>query len=731
MNKLQLIFAIIFPIFTCFAQSKDNEASALDKLDKINVVYPTPSEKSLGSMPLGNGDIGLNVWAESSGDVVMYLSKTDAWSENVSGNEGLLKLGRIRLHFSENPFLLSKDFKQELVLRKGKINIVFPEQTVEIWADANAPVVHIETTGKKAGNLQVYFESLRSDAAMALKDSLQFSKLHNDNIIAGNKDKIVWLYENQNKKIPELLNLKFGAMIMGQGLVNENDQSLHSSQARNKFLVNIYAFTSQLPETKDWLASIDSIAKKHAATPIEKARSEHEAWWKQFWLRSWIFLDGTEEAVDVTRAYTLQRFKNACAGRGYNPIKFNGSIFTMDLDSVWKSPKSGPGRWVKVNGDWREWGGRYWFQNTRHLYWPMFASGDYDMMMPFFNMYARQAPKYKESVMKEFGVNGVVFGECQPFWGGVTVNNHLKPFYFNHYYCEVLEYSLMGLRYFEETKDKDFFVKTLLPIASDGVDFYANRYQIDSITGKLVFYPCNAMETYWAAKNPAGDIAGFRLVLEKLLALPTSFTTEESRNKWKKYLAIAPEIPMREKDGKKIIIACQDTTVRRHNWENTDLCPVFPFHKYGLGLPNLDLAINTFKNRENVVKGCWHWDVTFAALLGLTEDAKSELVTICTVKDPVGKHDWGLRFPAFWGRGHDYWPDEDQGGVLMTALQFMLLQSDGKELNLLPTWPKEWNVNFKLHTSQKTTVWCNYQSGKPLSVQLSDGATLKTKSDFK
>ena len=32
----------------------------------------------------------------------------------------------------------------------------------------------------------------------------------------------------------------------------------------------------------------------------------------------------------VTQGYVLQRFVSACAGRGAYPIKFNGSIFTMD-----------------------------------------------------------------------------------------------------------------------------------------------------------------------------------------------------------------------------------------------------------------------------------------------------------------------------------------------------------------------------------------------------------------
>ena len=53
-------------------------------------------------MPLGNGDLGLNVWVEKSGDLLLYLSKTDAWSDDVGGSKGLLKLGRIRVQFAQS-----------------------------------------------------------------------------------------------------------------------------------------------------------------------------------------------------------------------------------------------------------------------------------------------------------------------------------------------------------------------------------------------------------------------------------------------------------------------------------------------------------------------------------------------------------------------------------------------------------------------------------------------------
>jgi len=42
--------------------------------------------------------------------------------------------------------------------------------------------------------------------------------------------------------------------------------------------------------------------------------------------------------------------------------------------------------------DERLWGRRFTFQNHRPLYWPMLASGDFDLMTPFFDYYQDVLP---------------------------------------------------------------------------------------------------------------------------------------------------------------------------------------------------------------------------------------------------------------------------------------------------------------------------------------------------
>ncbi len=94
------------------------------------------------------------------------------------------------------------------------------------------------------------------------------------------------------------------------------------------------------------------------------------------------------------------------------------------------------------------------------------------------------------------------------------------------------------------------------------------------------------------------------------------------------------------------------------------------------------------------------------AYLGLAGDARKAVVSRARSHDP------GERFPAFWGPNYDWTPDQDHGGVLMKAFQSMLLQTDGMKIFLLPAWPRNWEVEFKLHAPQRTTLEGIYHGGK-------------------
>lgn len=89
------------------------------------------------------------------------------------------------------------------------------------------------------------------------------------------------------------------------------------------------------------------------------------------------------------------------SGTGQGATKFNGGIFTVEPKFCNPQHPGSP--------DWRLWGDGYWYQNTRHLYHPMLAAGDFDFMTPFFALYERSLPLARARAKSWYGAEGTSF----------------------------------------------------------------------------------------------------------------------------------------------------------------------------------------------------------------------------------------------------------------------------------------------------------------------------------
>ncbi|MFO8011676.1 MAG: DUF5703 domain-containing protein [Phycisphaerae bacterium] len=418
------------------------------------------------------------------------------------------------------------------------------------------------------------------------------------------------------------------------------------------------------------------------------------------------------DAEVVSRAYALQRFIDICAGRGAYPIKFNGSIFTV--------PHAGkPG-----DADYRRWGPGYWWQNTRLPYISMCTSGDTDLMRPLFAQYIdRFLPLNRYRTKQYFGHGGAYYIECVHFWGDVfnecygwtPVEQRKDPLQASGWHkwewvCGP-ELVYMALDYYEHTGDEAFLKEKVLPTAEAVMTFFEEYYDVDS-DGKLVMHPSQAVETWWDCTNPMPELAGLIAVADRLLALPARLTTPAQRAAWTAFRKKLPALPTREVDGKQAFAPAERFENKR-NSENPELYCVFPFRLASFNRPNAPLAVNALNHRWDKGHVGWRQDDIFMAYLGLAGEARRNLVA------RARKWHRGSRFPAFWGPNYDWIPDQDHGGVLMKALQAMLMQAepatgsecDGK-IYLLPAWPKDWNVEFRLHAPRGTTVECTFRDGK-------------------
>ncbi len=243
--------------------------------------------------------------------------------------------------------------------------------------------------------------------------------------------------------------------------------------------------------------------------------------------------------------------------------------------------------------------------------------------------------------------------------------------------------------------------------------------------------PAQAIETYQqTAVNPTPDVAGLMSVLPRLLALPSGLTDEAQRGEWTKVLKDLPPLPMGttakgklppkgqgDPDGKRVILPAQKYDEPK-NHENAELYAVFPYPLYGVGKPDLAMARDTFAARIHPFGKCWGQDGIQAALLGLTGEAKKSLLEEFT---SYGNQ----QFKWFWSKNSDWIPDMDNGGAGMITLQLMLMQCDGKRIQLLPAWPADWTADFKLHAPSQTTVEGHVEGGKVTRLKVTPATRAK------
>jgi REP element-mobilizing transposase RayT len=693
-------------------------------------------------MPCGGGDIGLNVWVEN-GDILFYISRSGTFD----ANNTLLKQGRVRLRLTPNPFTENSNFRQELRLQEGSVEISSVGTKIRLWVDVFKPVIHLEMDSRKTVGVTLFYENWRYQDRLLQKGEGQQSSYkwappegtftgkdsiwtEGDNLLFAhqNPTKTVFDYAVAQQKMDQvkwqmmnpLANLTFGGKIQSKNLKFQTTEDriyagtdyrawvFKTDKPVRKEHIRIALHTEQTPDLSLWKQVLNAIFI-HINS---KDRERTVRWWENFWQQSYIEADGDE--AEITRNYTLFRYMLGCNAYGEVPTKFNGGLFTFDPCFVNKSTVFTP--------DFRKWGGgTMTAQNQRLVYWPMLKSGDFDMMRSQFDFYLRMLHNaelrskvywnhagacFSEQI-ENFGLpNPAEYGFKRPEWfdSGVEYNAWLE-----YEWDTILEFCQMIL----ETKRYNLAdISKYVPLIESSLTFFDEHYrylasrrgrkELDE-RGHLILYPGSACETYKMANNASSTIAALRRVLE------TYHPNSEM-------LKRIPPLPFQQINGKTTISPAK-TWERVNNVETPQLYPVFPWRLFGVGQENLQIARNTYWHDPDAKKFRshigWKQDNIWAACLGLTDEA-ARLAKLKLKSGP-------FRFPAFWGPGFDWAPDHNHGGSGMIGLQEMLIQSVGDTIYLFPAWPPQWNVRFRLCAPGQVVVECELKEGKLISLKIKNG----------
>jgi hypothetical protein len=791
MKQIKLFSIALFVVLLIQSCATKENSSGI--FSQYNIVWDTQSENASESMPLVGGDIGCNVWVEN-GDILFYLQRSGSFDENSE----YLKMGRFRVTLNPNPFEGEGAFRQELKLADGYIEIESQNHQqkdlhalVKLWVDVFQPVVHVEVEASQKIDVSVAYESWRTQDQELAFGKERFGafglegypgKVIRSKDIIEQTDKGILFYhrnpeeklvpevyiqlqeleEFENEIVDDLKNRTFGGLLFGTGFIADGTGE----------------GTYQIAPYKSWKVKSETTKRKHqiiVATHIEQAETVEQwknnlfktvemsgekgknfektvSWWNDFWNRSYIFVQPENPGPDnpvwqMSRNYQLFRYQLGGNAFGEYPTKFNGGSLIYDPVLVDENKAHGP--------DWRQWGGSvFTAQNQRLLYWPMLKSGDFDAILPQFELYRKGLPGATARVKKHFGhpgavyceytsVPGVAFGDG---WGWQNEHNYRIrgeeiPFgdtratgatAFNdpvekgvmangsiaYHWESQIEHAYMILEYHRFTGND---ITKYLPFIEQSLIFFDEHYRARQImrdgnqvdeNGKLVIFPSTACESYRGAKNPTDVLSGLQACLKSILELDEKYFSAEKKKYYREFLDRVPDYAFDEIDGLPVIKPAE-SWIRESNQELPQFYPLFPFNQFQLGDEEIQLFKNAYQVAPAFRKGTiqsWHQDGIQFARMGMAGEAADY--------NTRKLQDSPRRFPTFWGPGHDWVPDHNWGGSGMIGLQEMLMQTIGDQIVLFPAWPKEWDVEFKLHAPGNTVVECSLKDGEIIRLEV-------------
>lgn len=706
-----------------------------------------PSDPTwVNTMPVGNGDLAANVWADhGTGTVSLLLSQSRSWNEAAE----LSKVGLVNVTFAPNPFVAGGGafFQQTLDLPTGTVQFLLGGSSAtnyalmaDVWIDAGGSNVAVVTAtlgpAAQQGSDATAFSmtatwvnvrpapqtitpafacrayNVSADATAGGSTVTFYHRNANTEYFANTLAELNYPTAAQEPGISDpLINRTTGGTLFGSaGATVDVDRSSVSSAVPGS--VGVAVLTAQAASLQQWVSQVEALAAKGVPS-----RSTHDAWWSAFWDRSHI--EVSSDAV-VSRQFALQRFVQATQGRGGYSIKFNGMLYTANRPSV-------------TNGgvDYRQWGGHQWWQNARLPYYNLLAAGDGESLVEslfveynaslalarartriYYPRFTAGAPAFWSEYTSLFGSTHAGSYGCNR--AGTTS----PPIWYsddrwNHYNTQGgLDLSLLILDHYAYTGDVTT-LQGLLPVVASVIDYYSQYWSdVDPTTGKVVMFPTQSCETWQCPgyppdpkncpTNDAPTVAGLLAVIPRVLALPPSLLPPGTNmTRWQQFLATVPDVPV----VSSVLQPCEKCPPKTSNVENTELYPVHPYRLYTVAKsPAVDLspALAAFAKKRFTSDSGWNQNAMDAALLGLASQAQA-YVTARANTAPAS----GYRFPAFMPHEQDYEPSADHLAVFNNALTYMVIQPADDAAQgavLLPAWPCAWDVDFKVHAPANTIV---------------------------
>ena len=560
---------------------------------------------------------------------------------------------------------------------------------------------------------------------------------------------------------------RFGVAVdtVGGDFERTNPLTLTSSVPISRATIRITVRSTQSEATRD--AWVSALGIQTAAAPSAPPRAAHVAWWQAFWSSTWVDIDtvGSSDGFKVSQTYAMSRYMNNAQSRVVTPgggfdqqvIKFNGLAWTSKRPGSAGSA-GGAGCAAGLGPDCRQWGPANWYQNLREAYFPMLQDGDYQQLDVLFLYYLRMAPFLRARAqallpgaatfpdMLWQTETATVFGAfAEVDWVGDSTDDcnrsrpdDLPPFLQNtpFLYLDAFgdgptgELGLIILDVFLYDSNVTAFA-TRLPWIFGALDYFIYKFFKNGVVRIAPTQACETLWSPWPITNTSERVEGdaptiavvTRLLERTLNEVPRDMIPLARLQDYIEVLAAMPPLPLGGPNNT-LLAPAIFTNGKKHNSESVAMYSVHPTRHFSVGrlltggVASLAPAVATFfadpdAGGSAIGNNGWHQAPMHAPLLGLRNETAALLVNR-TKGTPLP----GYRLPFF--SAEEGMGDEaacEAFSNLASGVQFALSQpGENGSVVVLPSWPCEWDVHFKLRAPVNTSIEGVWKGGKLLSL---------------
>ncbi len=721
-------------------------------VSRNDVVYGSPSVEPWEAMPTGGGD--LSAMVRCDGDVHLHLTKSDAWGFQAPADAKLgtrffnnVSPGHVRLAFGRaGKDAAKRFFRQRLDLCHGRVVIDLGREDggarVRVWGHPARKILVVEVTdaGSILPSAQIELSEWRETMAVSVADAA----LHAREVLSrpARPHLANTGMQDHFDAAHDPLKGRGIAVAVGVGSVKARSCSAEGMTATMvlpdkrppSYYVIIAAAVTPSGEGRDPLVVAKRELDDALKTPLPSLRTEQQAWWRDYWARSFLRLTSPDKAADwLTAAYHVHLYTLGCTNRGPVPAKWDGGAGLMRKDE-------------------RNWGLAEWVQAIRFTYMPLYAANRLEMARGLVDHYSGMLDYLTAQTEKMWGIAGLWIPETVLPWGHAedwvlkddgrgAAGHYLRwdpktaPYgrfelynpYVGFLFTAGLEVCHHYLTYVRYSGDEAFARDRAYPVVRGVCEFVAGlvrkgddgRYQLD---------PANALETWWMVRDPADTLDGIRAIFPQFIKLAERYGRDAKlRETCQTILDALPGPPLGHwAEDSKIDrnadvyapAAALGTFAKRVNAENPQLYRIYPFGLSGIGSDDYDRACRTFDRRICVLWNGWSMDAIWAARLALGDQACALLTQHAKQYNRFRYGGWDSNDSRVFPGNLAAAPFLDAGGLSAFALNEILLQSHNGLIRVTPAVAKDWSGVYRLRAEGGFLVAAAFQDARVRLVEI-------------